>query len=343
MTLNTTDDSDAGANGQDHARLRVSLANDLTPPSTAHELLVAFHFGPTPAQLEHPAVVSPSIHAIDKDELYETWWIDDKVEYYTHGSMRIAECTDYAVVIYENDERDYDDHESFVHQAYVELLEAVAATRHPRLVKVWNYLGGINDGHGDLERYRQFSVGRAIAFGESGVGNEDAPTGTGVGTTGDRGMSIIALCSNRDFALAENPRQVSAFHYPREYGPRTPKFGRGGAVAASDHHLHLISGTASIVGHESMHLGDTVLQLDETLRNLDSLCDAISEVTREDPKFVLDDQSVLRVYLRNPGDYLPIASRLKDYLGPGADQVAFLHGHICRRELLVEIDGVRVQ
>ncbi len=343
MTLNNRDDSDAEVDGQSRSRLRVSLASDLTPPSTAHNLLVAFHFGPTPAQLEQPAVVSPGLHAIDKDKLYETWWIDDKVEYSTRGSMRIAECADYAVVIYENDERDNDDHESFVHQAYAELLEVVAATQHPRLVKVWNYLGGINDGDGDLERYRQFSVGRAIAFSESGVDNEDAPTGTGVGTMGDRGLSIIALCSNRDFALAENPRQVSAFHYPREYGPKSPRFGRGGAVAASDHHLHLISGTASIVGHESMHPGDTVKQLDETLRNLDSLCNAISEVTREDPKLILDDQSVLRVYLRNPGDYLPIASRLKDYLGPGADQVAFLQGNICRCELLVEIDGVRVQ
>ncbi len=343
MTLNKTDASDVEVNRRNHSRLRVSLANDLTPPSAAHNLLIAFHFGPVPARLEHPAMVSPTLHAIDQDELYETWWIDDEVEYSTHGSMRIAECADYAVVIYENDERNNDNHESFVHQAYAELLEAVAATQHPRLVKVWNYLGGINDGEGDLERYRQFSAGRAIAFSESGVDNEDAPTGTGVGTIGDRGLSIIALCSNRDFALAENPRQVSAFHYPREYGPKSPKFGRGGAVAASDHHLHLISGTASIVGHESMHPGDTVQQLDETLRNLDSLCAAISKVTPEDPKLILDDQSVLRVYLRNPGDYLQIATRLKDYLGLGADQIAFLHGNICRRELLVEIDGIRVQ
>lgn len=341
MTLNSTDDSDVESDGHSHSRLKISLANDLTPPSAAHNLLMAFHFGQ--AEARHPAVVNPHLFAIDQDELYETWWIDDKVEYSTQGSLRIAECADYAVVIYENDESDQDNHEAFVHQAYAELLAAVASTQHPRLVKVWNYLGGINDGEGDLERYRQFSVGRAIAFGESGLDNEDAPTGTGIGTMSDRGLSIIALCSNQDFALAENPRQVSAFHYPREYGPKSPKFGRGGAVAANDHHLHLISGTASIVGHESMHPGDTVLQLDETLRNLDSLCDAISEASRDDPKLILDDQSVLRVYLRDPGDYLQIASKLKDYLGPGADQVAFLHGNICRRELMVEIDGVRVQ
>ena len=343
MTLNSTDETDVEINGRGHSRLRISLATDLTPPSPAHNLLMAFHFGQEPASAVHPAVVSPRLNAIDQDELYETWWIDDQVEYFTRGSLRIAECADYAVVVYENDESGYDDHEAFVHEAYAELLDAVASTRHPRIVKVWNYLGGINEGEGDLERYRRFSVGRAIAFAESGLDNEDAPTGTGVGTMNDRGLSIIALCSNQDFALAENPRQVSAFHYPREYGPQSPQFGRGGAVAASDHHLHLISGTASIVGHESVHPGDTVLQLDETLRNLDSLCDAISEVSRDDPRLILDDQSVLRVYLRNPGDYLPVAARLKDYLGPGAGQIAFLQGDICRRELMVEIDGVRVQ
>ena len=178
---------------------------------------------------------------------------------------------------------------------------------------------------------------------ESGVSDEDAPTGTGVGTSLERGLSIIALCSTRDFALAENPRQVSAYRYPRQYGPQSPKFGRAGFVVTDKHHLHLISGTASIVGHESMHPGDTVAQLDETLRNLESLCHAVSEVNGGTPPLELDEQSVLRVYLRNPGDYPVIADQLRRRLGPGANQIAYLQGNICRRELEVEIDGVRVQ
>jgi len=325
------------------ANLQVSLSSDLTPPTPSHKLLLAFHFGTEPAPDAHPAVVSARLNPIDRDQIYEAWWVDDDVRYYTQGSVRIAECADYAFVVYEDDERDHDDHEQFSRDAYRELLEVVNSTQHPRLVKIWNYLGGINEGDGDSERYRQFSVGRAIAFRDFGVTDENAPTGTGVGTALDRGLSIIALCSTRDFSLAENPRQVSAFAYPRKYGPCSPKFGRGGSVATANHRLHLISGTASIVGHESMHPGDAEAQLDETLRNLDSICDAVSEINNGNARLELDEQSVLRVYLRNPDDYRLIANKLKDRLGPGADQIAYLQGNICRRELEVEIDAVRVQ
>lgn len=323
--------------------LHVSLTSDLAAPSPAHSLLLAFHFGTTPAPDKHPAVVSPQLHPINRDRIYESWWVDDEVKYYTRGSIRIAECADYAFVVYENDECDHDDHERFAHDAYRELLDVVQSTQHPQLVKIWNYLGGINEGDGDNERYRQFSVGRALAFRESGISDDIAPTGTGVGTVLDRGLSIIALCSTRDFSLAENPRQVSAFEYPRQYGPKSPKFGRGGSVATGNHRLHLLSGTAAIVGHESMHPGDTVAQLDETLRNLDSLCEAVSQVNNGGPRLVLDEQSVLRVYLRNPDDYQVIVDRLKLRLGPDADQIVFLQGDICRRELTIEIDGVCVQ
>ena len=326
-----------------NATLNVQITDTLTPPSADHSLLLAFRFGSAGEAAEHPAIVDAQLAPIDRDLLYEAWWVEGEVEYSTHGAVRIAQSEDYAVAIYENDENGADDHRIFVRDAYRELLGAIATARHQRLVKMWNYLGGINEGQGDEERYRQFSAGRAMAFSEAGLADQSAPTGTGIGTMQDRGLTIIALCSARDFTLAENPRQISAFDYPRQYGPKSPKFGRGGSVTTADHCLRLISGTAAIVGHESMHPDDTLAQLDETLRNLDSLCDAVSESAKGSSRLVLDDRSVLRVYLRNPGDYAVVAQKLWDRLGPGADQVAFLHADICRRELLLEIDGVRVQ
>jgi chorismate lyase/3-hydroxybenzoate synthase len=323
--------------------LSVKMTSTLNSPSAEHSLLLAFRFGRAGKADEHPAIVDAQLAPIDRDSLYEAWWVEGDVEYSTCGPVRIAQSGDYAALIFEADERGVDDHRLFVRDAYRELLRALSTTRHPRLVKVWNYLGAINEGEGDEERYRQFSAGRAMAFSEAGLVDEHAPTGTGVGTMKNRGLTIIALCSARDFALAENPRQISAFDYPRQYGPKSPKFGRGGSVTTEDHCLRLISGTASIVGHESMHPDDTLAQLDETMRNLDSLCDAVSESSATSPRLVLDDCSVLRVYLRCPEDYAIVAEKLRDRLGPGADQIAFLHGDICRRELLLEIDGVRVQ
>ena len=324
-----------------NVRLSVTLSDEPVPPTTEHNLLVGFCFGAGPAQ-HHPALVSTQLIPIGCDLLYESWWVKSAVEFTNYGALRIAESEDYAVLIFESDEEGSEDYKLFVRDAYHELLNVATKTTHTRLAKIWNYIGGINDGTGDQERYRQFSVGRAMAFSELGLPDTEAPTGTGIGMTQDCGLTIIALCSQHPFSLAENPRQVSAFDYPRRYGPKSPKFGRGGSIAAGGHSLRLFSGTAAIVGHESMHPGDTIAQLDETLRNLDSICDVISQSDNGEPRLVLDDRSVLRVYLRNPDDYPFVLEKLHERLGPTDGQIAFLHGSICRRELLLEIDGIRV-
>lgn len=314
--------------------LQVVLGANISPPSQAHHLLVAFRFGSEPDVEDHSAVADTYLDPVLHDRLYECWWIKSPVTYRREGNIRIAECADYSVVIQDNDEKVGDDLEMLAHQAYVELIAAVNTTGHKRLAKVWNYLGGINDGEGDLERYRRFSIGRAAAFSELSVTDDAAPTGTGVGTRRDLGLTIIALASKHPLQLAENPRQLSAFKYPRKYGPSSPKFARGGLVRNDNHVLFLLSGTAAIVGHESVHPYDVNSQLDETLRNLVALSETVS---------VLDKSSILRVYLRDPDDITVIASKLEAQLGLCNDQLAFLQGNICRRELVVEIDGIRVQ
>lgn len=316
------------------AQLQVVLGDQIKAPTNAHELLVAFRFGTKPDGVDHPAVADTYLDSVDHDTLYECWWIAEPVSYRTVGNLRIAECSNYAVLILDNVETGDDDLESLTRRAYMELLGAVESTHHQRIAKVWNYLGGINDGDGDLERYRRFSVGRAAAFAAMKVVDAAAPTGTGVGTRDDLGLTMIALASRHPLQLAENPRQVSAFHYPREYGPSSPKFARGGSVSSDNHGLYLLSGTAAIVGHESLHPNDVESQVDETLKNLLALSESMS---------VLGETSVLRVYLRDPADKAIVARKLEDKFGIQEDRVAFLQGNICRRELLIEIDGVRVE
>ena len=46
----------------------------------------------------------------------------------------------------------------------------------------------------------------------------------------------------------ENPRQVPAFEYPAQYGPRPPSFSRATAVKAGEGRWIFISGTAAVVG-----------------------------------------------------------------------------------------------
>ena len=317
-----------------NTHLQIVLTKDISPPSKDHNLLVAFRFGVKPDDEDHPAVADTRLRPLGHDTLYECWWIAESVTYRKDGEIRIAECEDYAVVIQDYAETAEDDLATLTHRAYQDLLAAVRSTDHKQLTKAWNYIGGINDGDGDLERYRQFSIGRAAAFSELEVSDDVAPTGTGVGTCQDFGLTIIALASKHPLDLTENPRQLSAFHYPRQYGPSSPKFSRGGLVSNDKHNLYLLSGTAAIVGHESQHPFDINSQLDETLRNLAALSESVS---------MLDKTSALRVYLRNPKDLSVISERLEAELDHSSDRVVYLHGNICRRELVIEIDGVKVQ
>lgn len=311
------------------------------PPSPDHSLLAAFYFGDDPPSYTGPEVIDAGIRPIRSDHRYECWWYQGDVSHRIVDGVRIAECDDYAFVTLQHEDAPADAFRQVSYDAYKALLRGVAASRHDNVVRIWNYFPHINEGAGDAEKYRQFSVGRAEAFDELGAGLEIVPAGTATGAAEGGPVSIVALVSKHAFRPAENPRQVSAYKYPRRYGPKSPKFSRGGSVAAGDHYLFLISGTAAVVGHESAHPYETTSQITETLENLERLSSVLSEAATELPRLELDEDCVLRVYLRTPDDYDLVAGILGEALGHIGDNVIFLHSDICRRELMVEIDGTR--
>jgi chorismate lyase/3-hydroxybenzoate synthase len=286
--------------------------------------------------------VSLELTPLEHDCLFESWWYDGDIHYAAVGAAHVSVCEDYSVVLLKVDEPEDGDFQGLTCRAYDELIQAVRSTPHVEIVKIWNYLGGINHGEDDFERYRQFSVGRSKSFRAAGIEDAGAPTGTAIGTSRDCGLTLIALASRRSTGLTENPRQVSAYRYPRKYGPSSPKFSRGGFVASDRHRLFLISGTAAVIGHESAYPYDAARQTDETLNNLEILCDAVSDLDPAGPTLVLDAKCALRVYLRDSEDFEVVKSKLKNTFGRDAPCMAFLQGNICRRELMVEIDGVRV-
>jgi chorismate lyase/3-hydroxybenzoate synthase len=133
----------------------------------------------------------------------------------------------------------------------------------------------------------------------------------------------------------ENPRQISAFRYPPQYGPRSPSFSRsmllpGGAAAEP----LLISGTASIVGHRSRHADDAAAQLAETIGNITVLL-AAAAAKRDRPFRV----AALRAYLRRPDGADAVQGAIARQYGADVPLV-LLAADICRRELLLEIEAV---
>jgi chorismate lyase/3-hydroxybenzoate synthase len=98
------------------------------------------------------------------------------------------------------------------------------------------------------------------------------------------------------------------------------------------------SGTASIVGHESLHGGNLEAQIDETLTNLRELCRAGDRMIARPQRANRSDAAVaVKVYLRRSETAPAAAARILAGL-PGAKSLLLLEADICRRELLVEIE-----
>ncbi len=221
-------------------------------------------------------------------------------------------------------------------RAYRALVDHGERLGFPHLIRIWNYLGAITVGDGDDERYKQFCVGRARVIASRPPHGYAAATAIGVpGETGR--LSLFWLAGRAPAIALENPRQSSAWTYPRRYGPVAPGFSRAMLVPDGAAPLLLVSGTAAIVGHASVP-GDTLAQLDETLANVAALIDrAGAQLERT---AALGTDSLLRVYLRDPAEAAAVRTRLIARLG-ATTPFMLLHGDICRRELSIEIEAVQ--
>jgi len=220
--------------------------------------------------------------------------------------------------------------------AYRRLFAAARELGYPHLLRVWNYFPAINRECGGLERYRAFCAGRHQALvAELTEFETHLPAACAIGTD-EPGLRLYALAGRTAGIQIENPRQTSAFHYPRQYGPRSPSFSRAVLKAWGERHHHLyISGTASIVGHASQHV-DLMAQLNETLFNLRALLAQANRLTPEPLR-----PALLKVYCRPNLDLAALRQRIAQALDADPPTL-FLQADICRRELLIEIEGLAV-
>lgn len=220
--------------------------------------------------------------------------------------------------------------------AYARIFRLLDAQRLPHLWRVWNYIARINAHSHGLERYRQFNIGRQDAFIAHRRGTRgNVPAACALGLA-DGPLSVAFLAGATDAVPVENPRQVSAYNYPAEYGPRAPTFSRAALVHPPGQEILFISGTASIVGHETVHRGDVVRQCEEAMANIGAIVTEANRIARSAP-FALD-ALVYRVYIRHAADF----PRVRDALRPlvGNAEVVFVQCDICRADLLLEIEAM---
>lgn len=297
-------------------------------------VLAAIGFGSNAPISPDPRYLRIALEPVAAPAPLEVWRGRGHVEHGRDGDIAWASDGDYGFGSIEFEEAVHGGIATATRHAYQALGAWCRASKTPHILRIWNYLDAINAGGGDDERYRQFCGGRAA--GMDGLFAAGYPAATAIGLRDGRGMLQMYWLAARHAGVAmENPRQISAWRYPRRYGPTPPNFAR--AMRAPTHPRQIyISGTAAIIGHRSHHAGDSVTQLDETLANLDSLLAAarIGATAR------FGTRSMLKVYVRNTADAPLLLARLRERLGTDTP-VLLLHGDICRAELLVEIDGVQ--
>jgi chorismate lyase / 3-hydroxybenzoate synthase len=234
-------------------------------------------------------------------------------------------------------EQPYGDLETATFEAYRRIYTCTQAQGYPHLLRVWNFYPDINRHEGALERYQAFCQGRHRALEMLQAQASRLPAASAIGTV-DGDLQIYFLAAREPGEQVENPRQVSAFCYPPRYSPKSPSFSRAVIKRwGASTHLY-ISGTASIVGHETRHISDTRAQLDETLNNLEFL---IRHTAARHSLGIsaVRDLSALKIYVRDPADGDAIAARIRDALG-GELPVLLLRGDICRANLRLEIEGL---
>lgn len=278
--------------------------------------------------------------------LCEVWRTKQAVESGRQGRVRYARTADMVfgcIAIPESNasppasEADQTPLHNATEQAYREILGTLDALGYPHLIRVWNYVAEINrDTHG-TERYRQFNSARQtalIASGRAVTGSVSAACA--LGAAAGSPLVIYFVASHTAPTFIENPRQVSAYNYPPQYGARTPVFSRATVFHEPDGMTLFISGTASIIGHQTIHAGDTAAQTRETLTNIEALLGEANRVTGT-AEFRLETLAC-KVYVRDAADLPVIQAELRAALGP-ASRAVYLQADICRRDLLVEIEA----
>jgi chorismate lyase/3-hydroxybenzoate synthase len=300
------------------------------------QVMAVIWFGSTTqVYVDDPRQFTVGLPELGESGTVEVWYSPRPLQTGSAAGIRYACNEDVLLAHLLVEETDYPDLDTATYAAYRQILAFIHRQGYPYLLRVWNYFPDINFVSNGLERYRAFCQGRHRALAAELI-DFDAllPAACAIGTH-TAGLLIYFLAAKQPGVQIENPRQISAFHYPPRYGPKSPSFSRSilKTWGATQRHLY-ISGTASIVGHATCHTQDLTAQLQETLTNLEALLEQAGRQGQTPLRLAL-----LKVYVRPAVAVTGLRDLIARRFGP-AIPTLFLQADICRRNLLVEIEGI---
>ncbi len=282
-----------------------------------------------------------SLPQVGNEPLVEVWTSSLRHEVNQYENIYYAANSEMVFGSISFKETKNDGLEKLAFRAYKEVFEFLDQKQFPYLVRCWNYFPNINQVTNGIERYKLFCSGRHDAFSEKYQAiHNHLPAASAVGSqSGPLTINFIAA-RNHSGSHIENPRQVSAYQYPMVYGKRSPSFARATYMDwGSSKHLYL-AGTASIIGHKSCHLENPLMQSQEIQKNLDSLLNNCASVMNKDvEKLEIEDASIVKTYIKDVALFPLIKDAMEEQM-TGVESKLYLIGDICRKELLLEVEGV---
>jgi enamine deaminase RidA (YjgF/YER057c/UK114 family) len=222
------------------------------------------------------------------------------------------------------------------------------------IVRQWNYVGEIlsKEVINELPRqhYQMFNETRS-SFYRDNRKRTDFPAATGIGML-YLGVCIdcFAVSGNQHLKIIpiSNPNQNESYKYGQSVlvgAPdctlkqnQPPQFERALLLVLNNASRLIISGTASIIGQETIGIDDIEEQTKVTIQNIETLAKE-STLKNQYPelKSLPTNYSYVRVYVKYKKDIDTVRGICQSYFGEVP--ITYVVADICRDNLLVEIEA----
>jgi enamine deaminase RidA (YjgF/YER057c/UK114 family) len=223
------------------------------------------------------------------------------------------------------------------------------------IVRQWNFIGNIlgkkrND-QSLVQHYQVFNKVRHDYY-DRFRSIPDFPAATGIGMNFNGVTIDICAISPTDDTLIysiNNPKQINPFAYDQRVlsggsiggmvHKTPPQFERAKLVERRELSRLFISGTASIIGQETVGLEDVKTQTRITIDNIRTLIARANLLHRstQNNVYTADQCSYIRVYVKHSGDIPLVKPICADYFGDSPAN--YIQTDICRDGLLMEIEA----
>ncbi|MDA3817769.1 MAG: dioxygenase, partial [Prolixibacteraceae bacterium] len=203
----------------------------------------------------------------------------------------------------------------------------------------------------DIQNYQLFNEVRNQYYKENKT-KKEYPAATGIGKA-HRGVSIdfcaIKESSGVKAYSINNEKQKAPYAYAQyvlvgespegKKEKQAPQFERAKLLSTPHADVLFLSGTASIIGEETIGAGDLEKQTEITAQHLNTLQDYQNLIKySQSVSFSRGEYVYLRVYVKNISDMRKAKILCISHFGESVP-MAFVLADVCRDNLLIEIEG----